>query len=202
MSPLKFPPLETTFQKSDKIYLHDKLMAVTVLKLFPKWIKPNHITIIRLLTIPIVVLLVYFEQYQIGLWAFLASAFTDVIDGSMARTRDQVTEWGKVYDPVADKILISCMVFVIVLRYIDPWTAYLIVFLEFIIVAVGWYRLRKGHKVQSNWWGKTKMMLQVLGVTILLLSVVFDWAALLPLASGTLYLAIAFAVVSLLTYGC
>ena len=176
-------------------------MAVTVLKLFPKWIKPNHVTIFRFLSIPVVGFLVYFEQYQIGLWAFFISAFTDMIDGSMARTRDQVTEWGKIYDPIADKILISCMVFIIVLRYIDPWTAYLIVFLEFAIVIVGWYRLRKGYKVQSNWWGKIKMILQVLGVSILLLSVVYNWAALLPLASGALYLAIAFAIVSLLTYG-
>ncbi|MCK4553539.1 hypothetical protein KAU19_01070, partial [Candidatus Parcubacteria bacterium] len=58
-----------------------------------------------------------------------------------------------------------------------------------------------GIKIQANVWGKIKMNLQVAGVVILLLSIVFNWAALLPFASGVLYLAIAFAIVSLLTYG-
>lgn len=176
-------------------------MAATWLKLFPYSVKPNHITVLRFISIPIVALLMFYGRYYIGLWAFLIAAFTDAIDGSMARTRNQITQWGKVYDPVADKILIGTMVFIIVLRYIDLWTALIIVMLEIIIITVGWYRLRKGVKVQANIWGKIKMILQVAGVVVLLLAIVFDWAALIPLASGTFYLAIAFAIVSLLTYG-
>ena len=61
--------------------------------------------------------------------------------------------------------------------------------------------VKTGKKIQANVWGKIKMNLQCAGVIILLLAIVFDWAALIPLASGTLYLAIAFAIVSLLTYG-
>ena len=93
------------------------------------------------------------------------------------------------------------MVFVIVLKYIDFWTSIIIVGLEFLIIFVAWIRMRKGIKVQANIWGKIKMILQVAGVTFLLLSIVFDLAAFLPLASGVLYLAIAFAIVSLLSYG-
>jgi len=192
---------DTNFQKSDRLFFHDKILANTVLKLFPKIIKPNHLTVFRFLTTPIVVLLMLYEHYYIGLIAFLLVAFTDALDGSMARTRNQITDWGKVYDPLADKILIGSMVFIIILRYIDFWTAIIIVALEFIIIFVAWIRKARGIKIQANIWGKIKMMLQVLGVVILLLSIVFDLAALLPLASGVLYLAIAFAVVSLLTYG-
>lgn len=201
MSWLKLPPLQFEYQKAEKLFFYDRFMAATILKLFPDWIKPNHITTIRFLSIPLVAYLAYFGHNQIGLIAFLVSAFTDMIDGSMARTRNEITEWGKIYDPIADKILIGAMVFIIVLKYIDPWTAYLIVFLEFVIVVVGWYRLRKGYKVQANRWGKIKMLLQVLGVAILQFSIIFNIAAILPLASGALYLAIAFAIVSLLTYG-
>jgi len=189
------------FQKAEKVFLHDKILAATILKLIPRTIKPNHVTVFRLITTPIVAILMFYGRYEIGLWSFLIVSFTDMLDGAMARTRDEITEWGKIYDPLADKILIGAMIFVIVLRYIDLWTSMIIILLELIIIIVAWYRVHKGIKVQANVWGKIKVGLQVAGVTILLLSIVFDWAALLPFASGTLYLAIAFAVVSLLTYG-
>ena len=189
------------FQKADKVFPHDRFLAATVLKLVPRSITPNMITVVRFALTPLVAYLMCSKQYTVGLIAFIVTAFTDAMDGSMARTRDQITDWGKVYDPVADKVLIATMVFIIILRYMDPWTAYMIVFIEILIVLVAWLRLKKGITVQANVWGKIKMILQVTGVIILLLSLVFSWGALLPLASGALYLAIAFAIVSLLTYG-
>lgn len=191
----------TSFQKSDIVFPHDKLLAATILKLIPRWVTPNHVTIFRFFATPIVAYMMYYGNYSLGLWAFLFVAFTDAIDGSMARTRDQITEWGKIYDPLADKILIGSMVFIIVLKYVDIWTSIMIVVIEVLIILVAWYRLYCGKTVQANIWGKIKMILQVAGVAILLISVVFGWADLLPFASGTLYLAIAFAIVSLLTYG-
>jgi len=192
---------DTNYQAAKKVFFHDKVLAKTFLKLFPDCVKPNHITVFRFLTTPGVVFLMLHEHYSVGLVAFLLVAFTDALDGAMARTRNQITEWGKIYDPLADKILIGSMVFAIVLRYIDLWASILIVVIEIAIVTVAWFRLRKGAEVQANWWGKIKMLLQVVGVTILLISIIFSWEALLPFASGALYLAIAFAVVSLLTYG-
>jgi len=189
------------FQKAEKVYPHDKIMAKIFLPLIPQSIHPNHITVFRFVATPFVIFLMLFEHYLVGLVYFLLVAFTDVIDGSLARTRDQITEWGKVYDPLADKILIGSMVFVIVLEYIDFWTSIIIVGLEIIIISVAWFRMHHGIKMEANVWGKIKMLLQVVGVTFLLLSIVFDLAAFLPLASGALYLAIAFAIVSLLTYG-
>jgi CDP-diacylglycerol--glycerol-3-phosphate 3-phosphatidyltransferase len=189
------------FEKAEKIFFFDHVLDATILKLIPHSVKPNYVTVVRFILTPIVGILTFYGTYKIALCAFLVTALTDAIDGAMARTRNQITRWGKIYDPVADKLLIGTMVFVIVLRYIDLWTAIIIIFLEFIIISTAWYRLSKGHKVQANIWGKIKMILQTAGVTILLLSVAFNWADLIPLASGTLYLAIAFAVVSLLTYG-
>ncbi len=93
------------------------------------------------------------------------------------------------------------MVFIIVLRYIDWGTAMLIVGIEAVVVCLAWIRKREGGKVEANIWGKIKMVLQVAGVSVLLLAIIFNWASLVPIASGTLYLAIAFAVVSLLTQG-
>jgi len=192
---------KNSFEKADKIFFHDRLLEASILKLFPKIIKPNHITVFRFLATPIVIYLMATQRYTVGLCAFLITAFTDALDGSMARTRNQITQWGRIYDPVADKILISSMVFIIVLKYLDPLVAYLIVSIEIVIIITAWFRLRFGYKVEANIWGKIKMNLQVIGVAILLLSIIFDWAALLPFASGSLYIAIAFAIVSLLTYG-
>ena len=192
---------ELNFQASNKVYWHDKLMRKTVLALIPKRILPNHFTVFRFLATPIVALLMFYEHYIIGLIAFLIVAFTDAIDGALARTRNQITNWGKVYDPLADKVLIGSMVFIIVLRYIDFWTSIIIISLEIIIITTTWVRKVKGYKIEANIWGKIKMWLQVIGVAILLLAIIFNWAGLMPFASGVLYLAIAFAIVSLLTYG-
>jgi len=176
-------------------------MAATVLKLIPSWILPYHVTMLRFLATPLVVVLMLKENYLWGLLAFLVVAFTDAVDGSLARIRNQITDWGKIYDPLADKILIGSMVFIIVLRYIDLWTAMLIMTIEIAIIAAGWIRKRHGLVIQANIWGKIKMLLQVLGVVMLLLSIIFNIEQILPFAHGTFYLAIAFAVVSLLTYG-
>jgi len=191
----------SNYEKAEKIYPHDKIIDFLFLRFLPKNITPNHLTVFRFIGTPVAVILMIYQRYYIGLIAFLILAFTDAMDGSMARTRNQITAWGKIYDPLADKILIGSMVFVIVLRYIDFWTAMIIIFLEIAIITAAWVRKREGGIIEANRWGKIKMILQVLGVSLLLLSVIFDWASLIPFASGTLYLAIAFAIVSLLTYG-
>lgn len=190
-----------TFQKADRLFFHDPFMKKTFLRLIPKGIFPNHITLFRYYATPFVALLMFYQQYYIGMLAFLLVAFTDIVDGSLARVRNQITDWGKVNDPIADKILIGSMVFIIVLKYVDLWASLLIIFLEVVILGLAFIRKREGLVVQANRWGKIKMFLQVLGVTILLLSIIFDLEKLLPFASGALYLAIAFAVISLLTYG-
>lgn len=190
-----------SFQKAEKVYFHDRILAASILKLFPRSVKPNYVTVFRFIATPFVVVLMVYGNYVIGLMAFLFTAFSDVIDGSLARTRDQITNWGKIYDPLADKILIGSMVFIIVLKYIDYWTAIIIIVLELIIITAAWIRKTEGRKIEANLWGKIKMCLQVSGVSILLLAVIFKWQGLLPFASGVLYLAIAFAVVSLLTHG-
>ncbi|PIT94241.1 hypothetical protein COU00_00065 [Candidatus Falkowbacteria bacterium CG10_big_fil_rev_8_21_14_0_10_43_11] len=192
---------DKNYQRAAKIFWHDKILAATVLRLFPASVKPNHVTIFRFLATPPVMLLMFFDYYQVGIWAFLLVAFSDALDGSLARTRAQITEWGKVYDPLADKLLIGSMIFAIVLRYIDFYAAMVIVGLEAIIIISAWWRKHNGHSVEANIWGKIKMLLQVSGTVFLLLAIVFDFESLLPFGKGAFYLAIAFSIISLLTYG-
>ncbi|MDO8435700.1 MAG: CDP-alcohol phosphatidyltransferase family protein, partial [bacterium] len=85
-----------------KILWTDKLLARTILHLFPYSVRPNHVTAFRLIATPFVVWVLASENYVWGIPFFLLVAFTDAIDGAMARTRDQITDVGKLFDPLAD----------------------------------------------------------------------------------------------------
>ncbi len=189
------------YSKADKFWPHDDLVEKMFLWMIPRSVTPNQLTAFRFIATPGVAALTFYENYIYGLIAFLLVALSDVLDGTLARKRSMITEWGKVYDPIADKILIGSMVYIIALRYIDFWTAILIIGIEIPIVFFAWLRKREGGKVEANLWGKIKMHLQVLGVVFLLLAVIYNIAALLPIASGALYISIAFAIVTLLTHG-
>lgn len=183
-----------------KIYFFDKVFNKTLLPLIPYKVKPNYLTVLRFIMVPFVAFFIWQGNYWVGLILFLIAALTDALDGALARTRDQITSWGKMYDPLADKLLICTVIFVLVLKYVDFYAAWIIILLETIIVTAALYKKNDGGEVQSNFWGKVKMCLQVLGVVLLLLSLVFQWDALLPVSRGAFYVAIAFAIISLFTY--
>lgn len=187
--------------ENPEITIFDRLLAKTVLRLIPQSVKPNHITVARLILTPAVVLLLWLDHYWIGLILFLLTAFTDAIDGALARTRDQITDWGKMFDPFADKLLICSTVFIIILKYVDIWAGWVIIFLEILIIIAALIQKKMGRVVQANLWGKIKMNLQVLGVVLLLISIVFQWEHLLPVSQGLLYTAAAFGILSLFSYG-
>ncbi len=184
-----------------KLYFWDRLMARTLFKIVPEYIKPNHITILRLILIPAILTLLWFEKYFSGLLLFLFAAVTDFLDGSLARVRNQITEWGKVYDPLVDKLLICLTIAVLLIRHVDFWSMTVVIIVEVLIIAAAMVKKWRGLAVQSNLWGKIKMNLQVLGVVALILSLILQSASLAHFSNGTFYVAIAFAVLSLFTYG-
>ncbi len=184
-----------------KPYPHDYLLAATILRLIPHWVLPNHVTIFRFVATPFVIWLVAADHLVAGIIAFVLVAFTDAIDGAMARTRKQITEWGSLYDPVADKVLIGAMVVVIVFEYVNWMLGVTVIAMEAAALLGGYIRLRRGGKVQANLWGKIKMILECVGVTMLLIAVAFGVELFIPVSLGVFALAIVFAVVSLVTHG-
>ncbi|MFA6131744.1 MAG: CDP-alcohol phosphatidyltransferase family protein [Patescibacteria group bacterium] len=184
-----------------RLFLHDRLMAATILKLIPKFVLPNHITILRLVLTPFVLWFLITEQYAIGVPLFFAAAFTDAVDGSLARTRRQITAWGTLADPVVDKLLIGLVVLLFVIKYIGLYFGLLIVFFEVVIIAGAFFRKYKGSFVSANVFGKIKMILQVAGVMFLLISLWADFDLFKSVSVGTFTLAILFAILSLLSYG-
>ncbi|EKD33506.1 MAG: hypothetical protein ACD_76C00015G0007 [uncultured bacterium] len=183
-----------------QLYWHDHVLKYTFLPLIPRWVKPNHVTIFRFVATPFVFMLLLFGEYQIGVPVFFAVAFTDALDGSLARVRKQITQWGTMFDPVADKILISSIVILIVMQHINFWFGLIIVLIELFILIVGYIRTLKGGHVQANIWGKLKMFLQVCGVLFLLLALWMGIDLFVPISTATFALGIVVAMISIFTY--
>ena len=86
-----------------QLYPHDKIMNVIAVRYLPRWITPNQLTILRFSLIPIVVWLISEQNWDVGMPLFLFAAFTDLLDGSLARirTRDRYryrSEWRRIED--------------------------------------------------------------------------------------------------------
>jgi CDP-diacylglycerol--glycerol-3-phosphate 3-phosphatidyltransferase len=177
----------------------DRFLAKTFLKLLPNDITPNLITKFRLITIPIIAFLLGFNFYILGTILFLFAAFSDALDGALARTTRKITTWGTFYDPIADKLLIGSVAVIVISKYIGSYMALGIILIELFLVSSAYYRY-KGRIVPAKTIGKTKMILQCVGVIVLLFSVVFHMPVLLTVATYILGLAIFFGLLSLFVF--
>lgn len=188
---------------SENIHLHDQLIDRWFLRFFSaKYFTPNRITMFRVLMTPVVFFLILYVQYKVGVILFLLVAFTDAIDGSMARTRNQITRFGMLFDPLADKLLIGSMVLLLVFRYFNFWLGIAILGIEIVFIAAAGVAQIKFKTVKmANLWGKIKMTLQVLAVFVTLLALLLDFPILLSVAAWIFGLAIGFAILSLFTHG-
>lgn len=184
-----------------KAYPHDRFLAATILKLVPPDVTPNQITVTRMFMTPGVLWLLYEGRYGLATPFFLLTAFTDMLDGSLARTRGQVTDWGKLWDPVADKLLIGLVALLLMLRHFPLELAVAVVGIELAFLVGGWYRAQQGIVVSANWWGKLKMLGQVAGVTLFLLFLQTGAASLAFASYVAFGTACALALVSLFRHG-
>lgn len=184
-----------------KLFPHDHVLRWTIIPLIPNFITPNMVTMFRIVMTPVVLWFLYTSQFQVGVPLFLFVAFTDAIDGSLARFRQQVTDWGTFYDPLADKVLIGSVVLLVVIAHVNVLFGLLIVSVEASLLIGGYVRKCQGKLIGSNLFGKTKMFLQVTGVFMLLIALWAGFDLFIPISVGTLSLAIVFAVISLFTYG-
>ena len=184
-----------------KLFPHDHVMRHTIIPLIPKWISPNMVTIFRIILTPFVLWFLFQENFAVGVPLFLFTAFTDVIDGSLARIRKDITAWGTFYDPLADKLLIGLVVLLIVVKHVNLIFGLVIIIIEAAIILGGYIRKQRGTLQGANILGKTKMFFQVLGVSFLLVALWAGVSLFIPVSVGTLSLAIVLAVISLFSYG-
>lgn len=182
------------------MYITDRLMMAFGGRYIPSCVTPNHITLSRIFLAPVAILLLMYENYQWGVPLFFFVAMTDALDGALARTRGMITEWGMMFDPLADKFLIIPTLLFLMFKELPPFIGGAVVSIECFIIflAFGWRN--SGHEIKANMWGKWKMIFQVAGCLALLLAV---WLS-LPLhlaASILLSMSIVFACMSIFRYG-
>ena len=127
---------------------------------------PNSLTLTRIFLVPLLLVVLLTGSFPNrefwGLVVFLAAAATDYFDGYLARRRQQVTNFGKLFDPLADKLLISsCLIALVQLEAAPAWIVVLIVGREFAITGLRSIAAINGITVAASQMGKWKMVSQV-----------------------------------------
>lgn len=137
---------------------------------------PNKLTVFRIILVPVIVFFILFEglknHYLYALLIFLIASYTDRLDGYIARKNGIITNFGKIMDPLADKILVaSVFICFSSVGLVPTWVTVLIVCREFIVTSIRFLILEDSSLVVSaNIWGKLKTFSQMLSL-ILILSV-------------------------------
>lgn len=154
---------------------------------------PNKLTMARIILIPFFVVFMFADvagpKYDkwIALALFIVAALTDLFDGKIARKNHLVTNFGKLMDPLADKLLVcSALVCLVALRRIPAWIVIIIIAREFMITGVRQVAAESGRVIAASYWGKFKTTFQMLMICFMIADVkefcmitaVLMWAAL------------------------
>jgi CDP-diacylglycerol--glycerol-3-phosphate 3-phosphatidyltransferase len=130
---------------------------------------------------------------------FWACAITDLLDGYLARRWGQVTTVGTLLDPIADKLLISAaLISLVQIRLLPGWMAILIIGREFAVSGLRSIAAAEGYTIGASDIGKSKMVSQVIGVSLVMLSL--RWPKLAPWALGAMWAVVVFSVWSAVDY--
>jgi CDP-diacylglycerol--glycerol-3-phosphate 3-phosphatidyltransferase len=129
---------------------------------------PNALTMLRILAVPVVVVALLDETPNgdtLAAIVFALAAFTDGLDGYLARSRDAITTFGKLVDPLADKLLITAaLVSLVSLGRCPAWVAMVIIAREFAVTTLRAVAAERGVVIQASWLGKVKTALQIAAV--------------------------------------
>lgn len=177
-------------------------MELTLLNL------PTQLTLFRILLIPLLVVVFYLPWEWRDLTCaiiFSIAALTDWLDGILARRLGQTSSFGAFLDPVADKLMVTVVLVLLVQREPSVWLALptaLIIARELTVAALREWMAILGErkKVEVSWLGKCKTALQMVAIAILLLSLDWAWPPLRLLGYGCLYLATLLTMWSMLRY--
>lgn len=131
---------------------------------------PNILTVIRLLLIPVIVVFIFIGNYTLAFVFFTISGITDIADGCIARRFNLISNFGKLMDPLADKLTQIATLASLVFTNIIPVWILLIVFLkEFIMICGASFLYGKDVVVYSRWYGKLATVLFYIAIVISLL---------------------------------
>ncbi len=163
---------------------------------------PNMLTILRVIMIPffVIFLLLDITEYDkyIALAIFIVASLTDTLDGYLARKNNQITNFGKFMDPLADKLLVSAaMICLVELHRIPGWVVIVIISREFIISGFRLVASDNGIVIAASWWGKVKTITQMLMIILVIADI---GGVFVTLEAVFIYAAMGLTVVSLIDY--
>jgi CDP-diacylglycerol--glycerol-3-phosphate 3-phosphatidyltransferase/cardiolipin synthase len=131
---------------------------------------PNKLTVGRICAIPVFIIALMMDQRVLACCLFIAAALTDFLDGQIARKYDLVTNFGKLMDPLADKLLtMSAFICLVGLDQIPAWMVIVILGREFIITGMRQVAAAEGIVIAAGWSGKIKTVLQMVAIPVLIL---------------------------------
>src|ERR1700686_2630787 len=178
---------------------------------------PNSLTVLRIFFVPVLIVVLLTRSPNVELWGFpmhfevwgvlilLTAAATDWADGYIARRNRQVTTLGILLDPIADKLLISAAFISLVgmqdssgHSLVAPWMVVIIIGREFTILGLRNIASAEGFTIAASALGKTKMVLQVCAVALLIAG--SRYLSLKPVADVVLWLVVASALISAAQY--
>lgn len=134
---------------------------------------PNKITLARIFIVPLIVVFLIRPSGWSSTIAgalFILASLTDWLDGHIARSRNQVTDLGKMLDPIADKILVAAgLIPLVALGRVPVWMAVVLLGREFAVTGLRFISLSEGLTISASRLGKYKTILQVVAVSMLIL---------------------------------
>lgn len=144
---------------------------------------PNKLTILRILLVPVMVIIPFLGiegailnipiSYLIMDFIFIIASITDKLDGSIARSRNLITNFGKFLDPIADKILVlAAMLILVEARNLPAWIPIIVLTREFVVSAYRLIAVEHGGKViAASKWGKLKTVTQMIAIILAFINI-------------------------------
>ena len=129
----------------------------------------NKLTLIRVVLIPVFIVLLYLDLTLAALAVFILASVTDFIDGYVARHYNQITDFGKFMDPLADKLLVmSAMAWFVEAGWMPGWAFFIVLAREFAVTGLRLVAVESGRVIAAAMSGKIKTACTMLGLCVML----------------------------------
>ena len=157
----------------------------------------SKITLIRVALIPVYMVTMYLSGGAAGMWMwislgiFIVASLTDYVDGQIARKCNQVSDFGKFLDPLADKLLvIACMCMLVEWGMMPAWALMIVLAREFAVTGLRLVAVQNGTVIAAGWSGKVKTFSTMVGLCLVMAFPTIGWlntAVMLVIVGTTLY---------------
>lgn len=136
----------------------------------------NKLTMVRIFLVPIFLIFIAVKNIPYGTFIatfiFIIASLTDQLDGYIARSRNQVTNFGKFMDPLADKLLVTAaLISLVELQVVPAWATVVIIAREFAVSGLRTLAASEGKVIAASMWGKVKTVTQITAIVALLIQI-------------------------------